>query len=378
MNECLSFRSASRGTFLLFATLLLFSACQKQQGISPTERELVVGVYASGTVVPNDQYKIYSLAEGYLRQQLVAENDTFRSGQLLFRLESTEQTSRTSLAKAAQAITRLNSGPNNPQLKELALQVRTLQVRLQQDSLNLLRFQNLIKEGATTPVELERRTLAYESSKNELQSAQQRMLKLQRQQQLDLRNAESALVVTEVQEGYYTLKAPTAGRVYEVYKNENELVRRGEAIALVGHPSAHHLVLSVDEQDIAKLKVGQEVIAEADAFKGKLYKATISKLYPALNQQDQTYKLEATFTEPFPVEYVGMGVEANIIISRRAKAVCIPAQYVMPGDSVWTLQDGESAPKLVKLSKGEANFDWVEVLGGLPAGAQVVMPPKKK
>lgn len=362
--------------FLLLA--LVLASCTKPEGITTTERDLVVGVYASGTVVPDGQYKLYSLAEGYLRRQLVLENDTFRTGQLLFELESTEQTSKRALAQEARTLTQLNSGPNNPQLVELRLQLQTLTQKLAQDSLNLSRYQTLLREGATTPTELERRTLAYTSSLNEVKAARQRMLKLERQQQLDLSNAESALVVSAVQEGYYTLKAPTQGRIYEVYKNEHELVRRGEPIALVGHPTAHHLVLSVDEQDIAKLKPGQEVYAEADAFKGKVYKARISKIYPALNQQDQSYKLEATFTDAFPVQYVGMGVEANIIISKKEKAVCIPAEYVLPGDTVWAIGTPGEDAKPLKLTRGESNFDWVEVLAGLPKGAQVVMPPKKK
>lgn len=376
-TDIFSYRPWQGISVALILTIGLLSSCQKQQGIKPQRRDLTVGVYASGTVLPDHEYKVFSLAEGYLRKQLVAENDTFKAGAMLFELESTEQTSRRNLAEATRRLTDLNAGPNAPQLQELRFQLSTLRDKLSNDSLNLVRFKSLLQQQATTPAEVERRQLAYESTRNELNAAKQRLIRLERELQLQVRNATSNLEVSQTQQGYYTIKAPTNGRVYEVYKNPNELVRRGEAIALVGDVNRHYITLSVDEQDINRIKVGQTVVAEVDAYKGTFYKAHVTRIYPALNNQDQTYKLDADFDEPFPAAYVGMGVEANIIIAERKNALCIPAKYVMPGDTVYTILDG-SDPTPRKLKRGEANFDWVEVLEGLPDGHEVVMPPKKK
>lgn len=129
---------------------------------------------------------------------------------------------------------------------------------------------------------------------------------------------------------------------------------------------------------MAKIKLGQTVYAEIDAFEGKIFEARISKVYPSLNQQDQSFKLEAEFVSPFPAEFVGMGVEANIIISKKEKAICLPAKYVSVADSVFIVSAEEQKPKAIKIKRGESNFDWVEILSGLPENASVVMPPKKK
>lgn len=358
--------------------MLITASCQKQEGIKPEPRDLIIGVYASGTVLPKEQYKLYSLGEGYLKQAYVSENDTFDAGRLLFELEGPEQQSRRALAEKSKEITKAISGPNSPQIREYKTQIETLLERLKVDSLNWLRYKNLQQDGVSTQSELERRKLTYLSTKNELLAAQERLSRLERQQQLELKNAETNLEISQSQEQYLKLKAASAGRVYEVYKKQNELVRRGEAIALLGHTGAHYLSLSVDEQDVAKIKLGQTVYAEIDAFEGKIFEARISKVYPSLNQQDQSFKLEAEFVSPFPAEFVGMGVEANIIISKKEKAICLPAKYVSVADSVFIVSAEEQKPKAIKIKRGESNFDWVEILSGLPENASVVMPPKKK
>jgi HlyD family secretion protein len=141
------------------------------------------------------------------------------------------------------------------------------------------------------------------------------------------------------------------------------LVRRGEAVALLGNPNNVYLQLAVDETDFAKLKVNQEIVLKMDAYGDKVFKAKVTKIYPKLNKIDQSFRVDADFVGEAPEAYYGLTVEANIIISQNPKALTIPKSYLVGNDSVW-IEEGKEKKK-IKLQKGAENFELVEVKGGL-------------
>ncbi|HAI75480.1 MAG TPA: RND transporter, partial [Microscillaceae bacterium] len=110
-------------------------------------------------------------------------------------------------------------------------------------------------------------------------------------------------------------------------------------------------------------KLGQEILVKVDVFKGKLFKAKITKIYRMLDKQNQSFRVDAEFTEDYPKGLAGLTVEANIIVRQKPKALAIPKEYLVGEDSVW-VKKGSKIEK-VKIQKGVENYDFVEVLQGL-------------
>jgi multidrug efflux pump subunit AcrA (membrane-fusion protein) len=347
------------------------SACNKKEpGKKPTYKSLTEAVYASGNLLPCHDYQLFAMADGYLSSRMVNEGDTVKAGQPLFLIESEIPDIRTRTARQTYRIAQSNY---EPALAELEAGMATARDRMQNDSINFVRYQNLMAQNATSRIDFDRASLTYKASRNEYQSWKQRYQKARNQLRLELENARSNYQISTQDQSNFVLKSRIDGLVYEIYKKEGESVRRQEAIARLGDSKKVYLQLSVDELDINKVKTGQEALVKIDTYRDQVFKAKITKVYPMLNARDQTFRVDAEFTNSSsPHLYAGLTVEANIIIRRKNQALTIPKAYLVGNDSVRIKQEGET--KTVRIRKGIENMEHVEILSGLDTSTVLEVP----
>ena len=360
---------ATKYLLLEWLVLISFSACNKNEPVTkPTYQMLTEAVYASGNLLPSHDYQLFAMADGYLGRRMVNEGDTVKAGQPLFLIESEIPSIRTRTARQNYRIAQSNY---EPALAELASGVATARERMQNDSVNFVRYQNLLVQNATSQIDFDRASLSYQASRNEYQSWQKRYQKARNQLRIELGNARSNYEINRQDQSNFVLKSRIDGLVYEIYKKEGESVRRQEAIARLGDSKKVYLQLSVDELDINKVKAGQEALVKIDTYRDQVFKAKITKVYPMLNARDQTFRVDAEFTQPsFPHLYAGLTVEANIIIRQKNQALTIPKAYLIGNDSVRIKQEGET--KTIRIRKGIENMEHVEVLNGLDTNTVLV------
>jgi biotin carboxyl carrier protein len=236
-------------------------------------------------------------------------------------------------------------------------------LKLANDSVNFKRYKELYDRNATTRIEYERAELAFQTSKNDVSARRKAWLRTKNQLYVDLQNSKSNFKVNAREEDNYRIKSFEAGKLYEIYKKQGELVRRGEAIALVGDANEVYAQLAIDESDFVKVQIGQTVLVKIDVYKDKIFKAKVTKLFPKLNKADQTFRVDAEFMEKKPNAYYGMTIEANIVVSESLRVLTIPKNYLVGRDSVWIEENGDK--KKIKITKGVENLDMVEVKAGL-------------
>lgn len=353
--------------------LFLRPSAETTETYTAQYKKMTEAVYASGNILPKNEYKVFAMAEGILTKNLVTEGDEIKENQLLFVINNNQQNIRLNTAQDAYAIAAQNYRLNSPILQELETGIQTAKNQMQNDSINWERYQNLWKENATSKIELDRAKLTYVTSKNNYQMQQARYQKTKNDLLLALQNAQSQVQLNAEQNGDYLVKSLIDGRVFEVYKEQGEAIRRGEALALIGASKEVYIQLEVDELDINKLKIGQEILIKVDVYKDQIFKAKVSKIYQMLNKQNQSFRVDAEFVDAYPSIYSGLTVEANIIIQRKEKALVVPKSYLVAKDSLWILK-GEEAQK-IKIQKGIENFEWVEIRSGLTAESKII---KKK
>lgn len=350
-------------TYLLILSLFFVGCQPKSETTSPAYKDLTEAVYASGNVFPKNEYKVVANADGYLQQQSVNEGDVVKGNQLLFSLESLSQDARAEAAANIYRQAEANYADGSPILAELEAALRSARTKLENDSVNYFRYKALYEQNATSKADLERVELAYRTAKNDVSARQKALARTKSQLYVDLQNTRSNFRVNAREGDNYRIRSIEAARVYEVYKKVGELVRKGEAIALLGNPNEVYLQLAVDETDFSKLKEGQDVLIKMDAYGDKVFKAKVTKIYPKLNKVDQSFRVDADFVGESPSAYYGLTVEANIVISKNPKALTIPKAYLVGKDSVW-IEEGKEKKK-IKVLKGAENFELVEVKAGL-------------
>lgn len=344
--------------------VLIFWSCHSNETIKPQRTDIVDAVFASGHVIMENEYQVTAISEGYLVKANVQEGDTVEAGMPLFQLSNEVQSEQLSNAMATYQDALQNLGPGSAQQAQLRLQIEQAQAQRQMDESNFKRYQNLLKTGAVSRQDFDRAKVQYENSKRQVEILEKSLNDLKEKLRLNLKNAQTQLNIQKENNKDYFLTSSIAGIILHVDKEQGELVRKGEAIAKIGggKPLAK---LFVAEEDIDRIKVGQPVTIELNTRKDTLLDASITKIYPAFDEQQQSFICEAGFLKA-PNLYANTQLQANIIINQKKNALVIPVEYLSKGDSV-IYENGER----VAVKVGIRNNAWVEVLSGLDGSRSI-------
>ncbi len=356
---------------LVFLVLLSAIACKpKYDSISPVEAPVTEAVFASGSIEPKDAYTITSLSDGFIVRSFVVENDIVKDRQLLFQLDNRQQNTQVAIARTNTQYARINAESNSPALLQVKAQIDAAKIKMQTDSVNLQRYKHLYATNSVSRQDLDNAQLNYESSASSWRAAVANYDATEDKVKQDYINSQSQLQNAQAGNQYYDLVAIGPGKVYQVFKKQGDLVRKGDQVAQLGNPDSIVINLDIDEGSISKVQLGQQVLVELNTEKNKTYEARISKIYPHFNETSQSYKVEARFLQEMPGLISGTQLQANIITNKKDKAMLIPHVYVVNGNKVMVQKDKKV--DTVTITTGIVSDDWIEVLSGLTVNDKIV------
>ncbi len=348
----------------LTISILSFASCGNQEKEDlPTKRDLAEVVYASGNIYPEDEYKVFSNVTGFLEQVLINEGDTLDAGDIMFLIGGPNRKSETQATTLALGIAEENLGKGSPFLAQLEQKYLNAKSKATNDSINLSRYNGLVKTGAVSQSEYDRIKLQSETSQRDEQSALDQLNAQKRTLEVELANARNRFNQAINNFGDGSIKSAINGRVFEIYKQTGDYIHQNEAIALIGSGNKPVARLSIDEADLALVKVGQKVYIQLDALPGKTLLATVKKIYPKLNKAEQSFRVDANFDEIPPVDLYGLNIEANILIKEAKNILTIPRKSLLAGDSVAIKRDGKEMK--VKVETGVSDLSFVEIRKGI-------------
>jgi multidrug efflux pump subunit AcrA (membrane-fusion protein) len=129
----------------------------------------------------------------------------------------------------------------------------------------------------------------------------------------------------------------------------------------VGNPKPLEVDAEVNEEDIAKVAVGQNVLLRHDGFPGATLPARVGHITPKGDPGTKTFSVTLQLPEDTPLK-IGMSVEANIII-REAKGVLLVPVDALTAEHVQIVADGRIKRQAVKT--GIRGSQAVEIRSGL-------------
>jgi HlyD family secretion protein len=344
--------------------LLFVTACKpKYDETSPRIAPVTEAVFASGVIEPKDAYTVTSLFDGFIVHSYVAENDIVKDGQLLFQLDNRQQRTQVAIAQTNVNFARINAGDNSPSLLQVKAQIDAARVKMQTDSVTLSRYQRLYTTNSVSKQDADNARVNYQSSLSAYKVAIANYAATRDKANQDLINTHSQLQNAEAGNQYYELTAIGRGKVYQIFKKQGDLIRKGDQVAQLGNPDSLVINLDVDEGSISKVQLGQQVLVELNTEKNKTYEARVTKIYPHFNDASQSYKVEARFLKEMPGLISGTQLQANIVTDRKENALLIPHVYVLQGDKVLVMKNKKT--DTVTIKTGIVSDDWIEVTGGL-------------
>ncbi len=342
-----------------FILLLITSCTKKEEKLQPHLTTITESVYSSVIIQPDSLYQVYAIVNGILDKNLVKEGDIVIKGTPLVQIINTNPKLNAENALLSYKLAHKNYSGSTAILKSLEDEIKAQKLKLINDSINYFRQKNLWDQYIGSKAEFDTKELQYKLSKNTLNLLKSEYVRTKNELQIHLKQAENnyknSLTTTED----FRVSSKINGKVYALYKNPGEIVNTMQPLASVGSADVFIIEMLVDEVDIVKVAIGQEVIINLDAYPEKTFRALVSKIYPEKDERNQTFLVEANFTDPPAILYPGLSGEANIIIDIKNNALTIPKEYLIDNSKVKT----ENGFKEVEL--GLQSLDTVEILSGL-------------
>ncbi|HXD79632.1 MAG TPA: HlyD family efflux transporter periplasmic adaptor subunit [Puia sp.] len=350
--------------------IITVAGCTQQEAIRPEHRNIVDAVFASGNIESKSQYHITAYADGYLAQSFVSEADSVRKGQLLFRISDDVQRTQVENAATNYRYALRNASVQSPRIQQLESQIAQARQKKATDSLNFLRYQRLLPSHAVARVDYDNARLAYDASSSNLTVLQKNLEDLRTDLAQNTDNTRSQYRIQQENSAYYQLTSEAPGRILNVYKKNGDLIRKGDIVAELG--TGRLLAkLEIAEEDIRRIAPGQRVLVSLNTEKDRIYRATVTKIYPAFDTGQQAFIAEADFDDTPPSLRDGTQLQANIVIGQKDRALVIPTACLLPGDSVILSPSGDHHA----VTTGIRTLEWTEILGGIDS-SQSLEPVK--
>lgn len=326
---------------------VLLAGCKaEQKPVEPPRAVNVVRVGAGDGVFGNtfsgDVRARYETAMGFrvggkVVERLVEVGDTVRKGQVLMRLDPTDQVLGVEAARQQMAAAESNH---------------------RQAKADFTRFENLFRQGFISAAEFDRHRTA-------LEVAQAQLVQARAQWNLN-RN----------QTDYTTLRADHDGVVTVLLAEVGQVVDRGTPVVRVVRPGEREVAISLPENRLGDVRRGREAAIVLWSDPSRAYQGRVREVAPNADPVTRTYTAKVTVVDAD--DKVQWGMTASVALdggAEAARAYRLPSTALhQKGDqaAVWIVDPGTNQVNLRPVKVGRFAEEYVTVLDGLKPGDAVV------
>lgn len=364
----------------------------------PQLRTLTESITANGKIQPEIEIKISSEVSGELIELNIREGDEVKKGQLLCRVKPD-----TYISIKERTIAAVNSSK---------ARLSQVQAQLQQSELTFNRSKQLFDQKAISEADFENAKTTFQMAKADVQAAL-----------FNVESAEASLKEANENLNKTTIYAPVSGTISKLSVELGERVvgtaqMAGTEIMRIADLSRMETRVSVNENDIVRVKLNDTALVEVDAYPTQKFKGLVTQIANSasiaglstdqvttfevrifLLEKSYNHLLAANVKTPFRP---GMSTAVDILTKTKENILTIPIQAVTTrSDSLSTgakgfvaaseaesqekkpiakfeeivfIAVGDSA-KSVIVKTGIQNNQYIEITEGLTIDNEVVVAP---
>ena len=327
----------------------------------PVRKDMTDLVYAIGKLIPEIEYSIPSMLDGNIKQLYINEGDSIKLGQPVCQIGNELQLTQMENAATNYNFSKNNSQENAPQIIKLKEQINQALTKSIADSLNVIRYQRLFEKHAVSGLDLEKTKIEFLNSQTNRTVLQKSMEDLKSIMSLNESNAKSQLKIQEQNFNYSKIKNENnEGIILKIFKTPGDLVRKGEPICRIS--SGRTIVrLMVSAGDLKSIFFNQPILISLITDNTNLYKGEIIKIHPMIDENSQSYIVDASLQPTANSLPLGSKVQVNIMIKDIKDALVIPSNYLLEGDSVSLAKNHQK----VAVKTGIKTEDFIQILSGI-------------
>lgn len=327
--------------------------------------DIITTVTATGTVNAVTTVLVGTQVSGTIKQLYVDFNSAVKKGQIIAQIDPALFDEQVAQAKA-----NLLAAKANVEKAEASL----VDAKRTRDRNAELFSKNLIARS-----DFDTADTNYETAKASVSAAKAQVAQ-----------ADAALRNTQTNLGYTRIVSPVDGTVVSRNVDVGQTVAASfqtpTLFTIAQDLTKMQIDTSVDEADIGKVKVGQDVEFTVDAYADVTFKGKVGqvRIAPITVQNVVTYDVVVTVDNPDFKLKPGMTANVSIIVAEKKDILRIPnaalrfkpaertkAKQPQKGAGIWILENGK--PKRVPLNVGISDGNFTELVAGeLREGQDVI------
>lgn len=366
---------------LTIAAMMRTSIRRSDLTIATVDRGAIeTSVAGTGKVIPAFEQIINSPISSRIIEVYCKEGDTVSTGTPLLRLDL--QSAETEIKRLADERrskqlemeqTRLN---NHTLLSDLEMQVKVKELninRLREEVANERRLDSI---GSGTGERVRQAEFAYETGRLELEQLREQLIN-----ERAVRNASNKMKQLELDifdknfsEKQRTfedarLTAPRSATLTYINDQIGQQVSQGQRVAIIADLSHFKVSAEISDTYADRLSIGCRVVVKSGQTE---HPGMVTNINPLTNNGIITFSI-ALDNDEHPLLRSGLKTEVHVLCDIHDDAIRIPSGSYFRGPGQYDLfveENNELHRRKVTL--GDSNYEYVEVLSGLQPGEKVV------
>src|SRR5499427_1745988 len=338
--------------------------------VAATEQPIARFIRVTGALTAEEQADVAAEIAGRVVATPVERGTRVADGAVVVQLSTveTDASLKEAEANAAQIEARLALGPEGAYDVNKVPEVANAKANLTLAQAEFGRIDKLLAERVVSQSEYDQRKTAVEAARQQYESAKNAA----EQQYQALQASRARVTLARKALADTIVRAPFAGLVAQRMVSTGDYVTRGMKVAEIVRITPLRIELTVPEQFVASVGVGQPVSFSVDAFPGRLFEGKVRYVSPALRAEQRALTVEAVVPNSDAQLKPGMFATAQIQQNKKESAVLVPASAVrvISGTGRVFVVNGDRAEERV-VATGQKVDPLVEIVTGLKAGERV-------
>jgi len=177
------------------------------------------------------------------------------------------------------------------------------------------------------------------------------------------------------------LTAPFGGILGIRKVNRGQYLQPGDQIVSLQDLSVMRMRFLLGQKDYAKVKLGQDIEAQFDAYPGEVFKGRITAIEPSVKFQSGIIPIQAEIPNSDAKLLPGMYGSLEVLLPDHSTKIAVPQSAVtfnLYGESIYAIDEQTMTVQQVTVQTGARRGNIVVVETGLTAGQRVVVAGQLK
>lgn len=231
-------------------------------------------------------------------------------------------------------------------------------------------------------ITLERKKIAFNEdliSKQELDTNETEFKVSQR----DLESANARLSISQANLQRAIVRSPINGTISRKAIKTGELAQTGKELFGIVQTNPLKVTMSVPNQYITQIKVGQKILASLAAIPEQKFEGKISRINPVVDQTTGTIEVSAEINNPADKLKIGLLANCQILLSGSRSGIVVPREAIIKegqNNYIYLLEEDQQMliRKEIEVKTIDKDNTKLEVVNGLTEGQSIVSIPLER